>query len=272
MLPPSEPFPGGLPWLPARPATQADGPPGLAALLDAEASVLRDLHERERVLAEAAASVGLRTMALEDAIKLQHDARRQSRGMRDRLRARELDRRLLTADARRELATAKAALEAAELRVRAVQQRLNEVRDLVDQLSPQTRPEIAALRRTSDLPPGAVLYPTVAAFIADAPGRATGDHRLQDLVGAPIGDRWRLEETTEPWRSSTWRAIWNAAPGGHGELFAVEHARRPHAARRVWLLGRATRDAATAAAAESALSRQLERNSLALLAASVVEP
>lgn len=233
--------------------------------------MLRDLHERERILAEAAASVGLRSMALEDAMKLQHDAaRRQTRGMRDRLRARELDRRLLTADARRELSTAKAALEAAELRVRAVQQRLNEVRDLVDQLSPQMRPEIAALRRTSDLPAGAVLYPTVAAFIADAPGRATGDPRLQDLLGEPLGDRWRLEEDGEPWRSSTWRAVWNAPPGAEGELFAVEHALRPHGARRVWLLGRATRDAETTSSAHAALPRQPERNSLALLAATVV--
>lgn len=271
MLPPSDPFSSGRPWLPARPATTPDGPPGLSALVDAETSVLRDLHERERVLADAARSVGLRELALDDAIRLQNDARRQTRGMRDRLRSRELDRRLLTADARRELATAKVALEAAELRVRAVQQRLNEVQGLVDAQGLGGQPEIAALRRGAELPTTAEQHPSIAAFIADAPGRAAGDPRQQDLVGAPFGDRWQLEEAAQPWLTSTWRAVWAAEPGDSGELFAVEHALRPHAARRVWLLGRATRDEATVNSAEALLPRQHERNSLALLAATLLE-
>ena len=271
LLPPSDPFPGGVPWLPTRPAAAPVGPPGLAALLDAETSVLRDLHERERILWEASRSVGLRELALDDAIKLQHDAaRRQTRGMRDRLRARELDRRLLTADARRELATAKAAREAAELRVRAVQHRLNEVQELVDAQSLGARPEFAAIRRAATLPPSAVLYPTIPSFISDAPGRATGDPRQQALVGEPLGDRWRLEEHDRPWITTTWRVAWNAPAGAEGELYAVEHALRPHAARRVWLLGRPARTTSGSQTADALLAQQHERNSLALLAATLI--
>lgn len=234
--------------------------------------MLRDLHERERVLADAVRSVSLRELALEDAVKLQQDARRQTRGMRDRLRSRELDRRLLTADARRELATARVALEAAELRVRAVQQRLNEVRSIVDAQGQGPRPEIEALRRTAELPAGAQRYASIADFIAEAPERAQGDPRQQDLVGDPIGDRWLLEEPGRPWEVAHWRAAWAAQPGQTGELYAVEHALRPHAARRVWRLGDATRDPSTVARLESLLTRQQERNSLALVASVVADP
>lgn len=260
-----------MPWLPARPAQRPDGPPGLAALLDAERSVLRDLHERQRVAAEADHSVGLRTLALEDAVRLQQGARRQSRGMRDRLRARELDRRILTADARSELSTARSALEAAQLRVRAVEQRLVEVRELVDAQAGDGHPLVEAIRRTAELPATVRVFPTIAAFIADEPARAIGDPRQQDLRGEPLGERWQLEEPGKPWITTYWRVSWassdDAARDTAGELFAVERALRPRAARRVLLLGEAAPGARPQI--EALLTRQAERNSLAVLAASV---
>lgn len=254
--------------MPTRPATPAGGPPGLAALLDAERSVLREHHERLRVLAEAERTASLREVALEDAIKLQHDARRQTRGMRDRMRSRELDRRLLTADARSVASAAASAAEAAKLRVLATERRLEEIQTLVDTHAGDAVGEVEAVRRRADLPATAQLFPTIAAFIADDPCRVVGDPRLQDLVGQPLGDRWLLEEPGQPWQVGQWRALLGASePGQAGELFAVEHSIRPHSARRVWLLARVTRTDDTVRRLESTLSRQRERNSLAALAA-----
>jgi hypothetical protein len=253
--------------MPTRPATPASGPPGLAALMDAERSVLREHHERLRVLTEAEHVAALRAVALEDAIRLQQDARRQTRGMRDRLRARELDRRLLTADARSIASAAASAAEAARLRVLATERRLDEIRGLVDSQSGEARADIDALRRPATLPESARLYPTIAAFITDRPSRAIGDPREQDLLGQPYGDRWLLEEAAKPWVVCQWRAFWAAtAPAAIGEVYAVERSIRPHAARRVWLLGEFHRSEESVGRVESLLSRQPERNSLAVLA------
>lgn len=251
----------------SRPVNAPDGPPGLAALLDAERSVLREHHERLRTLADAERAAELRAIALDDAIKLQHDARRQSRGMRDRMRAREMDRRLLTADARSVASAAQSAAEAARLRVLATERRLSEIRGLVDSQSGGARPEIEALRRTAVLPSTAQLFSTIAEFIRDRPHRAAGDPRQQDLIGQPLGDRWLLEEAGRPWAVTQWRASWNTSAGAcSGELYAVEHSVRPRNDRRVWLLGAAPPGGEAAARVEAALGRQHERNSLAALA------
>ncbi len=258
--------------MPNRPATPASGPPGLAALLDAERSVLREHHERLRILVEAEHAASLRAVALDDAIKLQHDARRQTRGMRDRLRSRELDRRLLTADARSVASAAATAAEAARLRVMATERRLDEIRALVDAQAGDVRGDVDAARRSAELPAEARLFPTIAGFIADDPCRAVGDPRQQDLVGRPLGDRWLLEEPGRPWQVAQWRAFWAAMePGQRGDLFAVEHSIRPHAARRVWLLASLVRTDDAVLRLESTLSRQGERNSLAALAAAAAD-
>ncbi|MBJ7470864.1 MAG: hypothetical protein JHD16_06155, partial [Solirubrobacteraceae bacterium] len=213
---PSPPGSPGTPWMPNRPGAPSDGPPGLAPLLDAERSVLRDHHERLRALAEAEQAQTLRVLALDDAVKLQNDARRQTRGMRDRLRARELDRRILTADARHEAAAAAAAVDAATVRVRVTEQRLREIRSLVDAQAAGAESAVEAIRREATLPATAVVYPTIAAFVAEAPSRAVGDPRQQDLVGKPFGDRWHLEERGRPWLVTVWRALWSGSdPGGN---------------------------------------------------------
>ncbi len=267
MSPSPDPAPPGTPWMPNRPAVQSAGPPGLAALLDAERSVLRELHARLRALAEAEHAATLRAIALDDAVKSQHAARRQSRGMRDRMRARELDRRLLTADARSTAAAAASAAEAARLRVLATERRLAEIREIVDARAGDRRSEVDPLRRSAELPASARAFPTIAAFIAADARRAVGDPRQQDLVGIPLGDRWQLEEPGQPWLATRWRALWNAdGAEATGELFAVERALRPHAARRVFLLGNVPRSDETSARIERALAWQPERNSLAALA------
>lgn len=236
-------------------------------MLDAERSVLREHHERLRALAEAQHTASLRAIALDDAIRRQHDARRQTRGMRDRMRARELDRRLVTADARSIAAAAATAAEAALLRVRATERRLEEVRGLVDTQAGEHRAEVDAARRTADLPGSARLFPTIAAFIADDPARVVGDPRQQDFVGDPLGERWLLEESDRPWIVTPWRVLWDRQ--GRGEVVAVEHSIRPRAARRVWALGTVMADGEQAARVAAAIGRQQERNSLAALAALV---
>lgn len=262
--------PGGRRWTPARPAQPAPGPPGLAALLDAERTALRDHHERLQVWHDATHTSELRTLAHEDALRLQADARRQTRGMRDRLRARENDRRLLAADARSVAVAARASADAARMRVRTSERRLAEIRALVDSLDLPHERTIQAIRRTADLPDSARSYATIAAFISENGRRALGDPRLQDLIGQPLGDRWTLEEPDRPWITSRWRALWSSdGDQPTGEVYAIEHAARPHAARRVWLLGTPPPEPTTVSALTELTTRQSERNSLALLASTV---
>lgn len=261
---------GGLRPKESRPARLPDGPPGLAALLDAERSALREYHDRLNTLTQATLASEARTFALEDARRLQSDGRRQARGYRDRMRTREHDRRLLVADAKAMAIAAAAEAEAADARVRVALGRLDEVRRLVDSIVIDDRRPIDALRRPSDLPSRAALFHTVPAFIADVPCRAIGDPRLQDLVGSSLGDRWTLEERARPWVTTRWRAAWaREGDAPSGEVYAVEHAARPHAARRVWLLGVVPESSAALRAFEPLLGYQAERNSLAALAATI---
>lgn len=212
----------------------------------------------------------MRAADVESAVRRQRDARHRSPGMRDRLRSSEHDSRLLVADVRTSASAANAAVEACRLRVLASEQRLAEVREIVDGLAGNDASLLTSIRQAPTLPPNVQRFPTIPAFIADLGARAIGDPRLQDLAGRPIGERWSLEEIATPWVTTRWKVLWSCAGEAPlDEVFAVEQAARPRAARRVVLLGNASLTPSFAHQIERIISRQGERNSLAALAAVV---
>lgn len=270
MDPSDHPAPTRPTWSASRPSRPSEGPPGLAALLDAERSALRDHHERLAALDAAQREVAGRQEDVAAAVRRQEDARHRSPGMRDRLRTSAHDSRLLLADVRSAASAATAGEEACRLRVLASQQRLDEVRQIVDGVAAGDPALLTGIRRLSTLPAAATVFPTVAAFVADEPGRAAGDPRQQDLIGRGIGERWTLEEAGRPWVTTRWQARWSCDGDlPRSEVFAVEQAARPRAARRVILLGLAAFTPALAHEIERLTGRQSDRNSLAALAAAV---
>lgn len=257
-------------WSASRPSRAPSGPPGLAALIDAERSALREHHERLRVLHDAEREAETRRDDVESAVARQHKLRRSTPGLRDRLRVTEHEARLLVADVRTSESAARSAVEAARYRVLASEQRLDEVRGFVDELATPDPSLLAAIRRTAALPCSTRTFPSIPAFIADREGRARGDRRIQDLIGRPLGDRWVLEDEHRPWESTRWRVAW-ACDGDHpsGEIYAVELVMRPHPVRRVLLFGAAPAVPGVAHVIEGLLTHQGQRNSLAALAAGV---
>ncbi len=257
-------------WAASRPSRTPTGPPGLAALVDAERSALREHHDRLRMLDEAEREVKVRATDVETALSRQRKVQGGAPGMRDRLRTNEHQARMLVADVRSAEAAATSAVEAAKVRVLASQQRLDEIRSMIDGLGMAGKPLLEGIRRLPALPPSTVMFPSIAAFIEDRAGRAQGDRRIEDLVGRPLGDRWVLEDPDRPWITSRWRAAWSC-DGDHplDEIYAVELVMRAHPVRRVYLFGSAPAVPGVAHIIESTMTRQGERNSLAALAAMI---
>ncbi|MDO9355227.1 MAG: hypothetical protein Q7T55_16130 [Solirubrobacteraceae bacterium] len=255
-------------WSAGRPSRPATGPPGLAALIDAERSALREHHDRLRSLQAARQEAAIRATDVEAALQRQKSSPAGHSGMRDRLRMNEQQARLLVADVRARAAEARSSVDAAEFRTRASEQRLDEIRKLIDGLGLPDPSLLDAIRRSPELPPTTVAYPSIAAFIEARPERAQGDRRLADLIGRPLGDRWSLESEATPWVGTRWRAAWSCDGfDALGEIYAVELVLKAHPVRRVLLLGTAPADPGNAHRVEAMLAKQGERNSLAALAA-----
>lgn len=262
------PMPSRPTWAAGRPSRTAAGPPGLAALIDGERSALREHHDRLRALDESQREAAIRATDVEAALDRQRKAQHGSPGMRDRLRTTEQQARLLVADVRTAASQAGSAVEAARYRVRASQQRLDEIRGLIDGLGVRDPVLLESIRRPSTLPASTTSFASIAEFITADPARATGDRRIEDLVGRPLGDRWALEDPDHPWLTTRWRAAWSCdGEQPLGEIYAVELVMRAHPVRRVLLFGAAPSVPGTAHVIEAAMARQGERNSLAALAA-----
>lgn len=270
MDPSDLPSPSRPTWAASRPSRPAAGPPGLAALIDAERSALREHHDRLRALAEARVQAAERAADVDAAAQRSRKTQHGVPGMRDRLRTTEHDLRLMMADFRKAASAAASAADAAAIRVQVSGQRLDEVRAFVDERAGGETSLLSSIRRAATLPSTTRTFPSISAFIADDPARAQGDRRIEDLIGRPLGDRWALEDPEQPWLGSRWRAAWSCdGPAPLGEVYAVELVLRAHPVRRVHLFGTADALPGPAHVIESTLPRQGERNSLAALAAAV---
>lgn len=260
-------------WTRARPAVASPGPPGLAALLDAERSALREYHLRLRDAEEARLDLRRGQEVVSSAARTRLDAGRQASGMRGRFRARPADSAAMLDDARQQRATLSSRLEAENARLGAAQQRLANVRGLVDSiagLETATIDLVEPIRRTPVLPPRAVHYASGAAYVDADPRRAVAEFHTRDGAGEAIGDVWSLEETDAPWRTTRWRAYWRSASDPcAGEIYAeqLDAGSRRHAP--VWVLGTVPHLPKATARLAGAGARTDERNSLALLAFTV---
>ncbi|MDQ8043872.1 MAG: hypothetical protein AAGC46_14380 [Solirubrobacteraceae bacterium] len=260
-------------WTRARPSVESSGPPGLAALLDAERSALREYHLRLRDTEEARVELRRGQDGVSTAARTRLDAGRQASGMRGRFRARPADSATMLDEARQRRAALSSRLEAENARLGAAQQRLANVRGLVDSiagLETATIQLVEPIRRSPVLPPRAVYFASGTAYVDANPQRAVADFHARDAAGEAIGDLWTLEANEAPWLTTRWRAYWRSSGDPcAGEVYAeqADAGSRRHAP--VWLLGTVPHLPKPAAALAEAASRTGERNSLALLAFTV---
>jgi hypothetical protein len=260
-------------WTRARPSRAADGPPGLAALLDAERSALREYQLRLRDAEDARLVLRRGQGAVASAARARLDSGRGGTGMRGRFRARPEDSARDLDQTRQQRTELFNLLEMATTRLGVAQQRLANVRGLVDSiagLETDTIRLIEPLRRTATLPPRAIHYPSLAAYVDADPRRAVADFHARSGSGERIGELWSLEETDRPWITTHWRVHWRAPSDPcAGEVYAEQQGAGSRRQSPVWLLGTVPHEPKAAAALAEATQRIDERNSLALLAFTV---
>jgi hypothetical protein len=257
-------------WARSRSTDPKPGPPGLAALLDGERSALREHHARLRAADEARVLMRERRELVAVASRSRRDAERHAPGMRGRLHARPQDSIRLVMDLEAEATAAARLLESETARLGEAQRRLANVRTLVDQvvgLDPEVYGLVEPLRRTPTLPPSAVSFTSMTAFIAAGPQRAMDDFHARSPSSRSLGDAWTLEQPHRPWLVSTWHARWRGpGSGAPGEIYAEEIGAGSRRQAAVWWLGTVPHGTDAATKLTAVLDRQPERNSLAALA------
>jgi hypothetical protein len=246
------------------------GPPGLAALLDAERSALREHHARLKATEEARVAMRRKRDEVATAARSSVTAERQSPGMRGRLHARPQDSIRHVMDLEVEATATARLLESETARLGEAQRRLANVRALVDQvagLDAEIYGLVEPLRRTPTLPPSAVAYPSVTAFVAAMPQRAMDDFHARNPSSRSLGDAWTLEQPHQPWLVTSWHARWRGPDSGApGEIYAEEVGAGSRRQAAVWLLGVVPHGTEAAEKLAATVTRQPERNSLAVLA------